>query len=96
MTVYMYYQEMQELCARASKAFAECEDGKSPLADVYAMAEQGFYQKVVNSTVEEAQKWCSPQREARLNDLRHFVEDKEDAAAWHQKTKETKSTAKNK
>ena len=95
MTVYMYYQEMQELCARASNAFSVCEDGKSPLADVYSMAEQGFYNKICSLPVEEANKFCSPQREARLNDLKHFVEDKEDAAAWHQKTKETKNTAKN-
>lgn len=88
MTVYQYYQEMQLLCARASKAFDACEDGKSPMADVYTMAEQGFYNKVCTLDVKEAGRICSAQREARFNELKHFVEDKEDAAAWHDHEKQ--------
>ena len=92
MTVYQYYQEMQDLYNRLVKAFRTIEGDKEPLVDVYSMAEQGFYQKTIGMSVDQANRICAEERLKRLEDFRWFVQGKEDAAAWHLREKEKQSS----
>ncbi len=88
MTVYQYYQEMQQLCARLANAFRKSDGDKEPLVDVYSIAEEGFYQKTLNISVDQANRLCAKERLERLEDFRWYVQGKEDSAAWAIREKE--------
>ena len=81
-TKFSYYEEMRDLCLRASRAFVACEGEKSVMGDIYAVAEEGFYNKCVRLTVDEASRPLSEERRKRLEEFSWFVKNKEEAAAY--------------
>lgn len=79
MTYYNYASEMQQLCFRAREALTVLkEDG---LKEFYAIAEEGYYNKLENVPVEEAKQNINQSQIDAYLALKDFVETKELEAA---------------
>lgn len=85
MIFYNYLDEMQTLCLRASRALKVLKPEDPVLADVYAAAEEGFFQKKQNCKTIDASAPAGSAKSERLERFRQTVVDWEDSAAYRLK-----------
>ena len=82
MNYYAYLEEMQMLCLKASNALKVIGKSDKLMADVYSAAEEGFFQKKMRCSVEEAKEFAGGQRTERLQEFRSQVAQWEEEAAY--------------
>ena len=82
MTYYMYLDEMQNLCLRASNAFKVIKPEDPLLSDVYAAAEEGFFRKKQNYLAADAGAPAGEIKTKRLEEFNKTVQGWETMAAY--------------
>lgn len=82
MTFYIYLDEMQNLCLRASNAFKVIKPEDPLLSDVYAAAEEGFFIKKQNCLAVDAGAPAGEIKTKRLEEFKKTVQDWENKAAY--------------
>ena len=82
MTYYCYLDEMQNLCLRACNALKVLKSDDPVLSDVYAAAEEGFFQKKQNCYAADASAPAGSAKKERLEKFRQTVADWEQDAAY--------------
>jgi len=82
MTRYTYLNCMQELCFRFARAIEITKPDDTLLHDVYTNAEEGFFNRIKNITVEEAAEIIPETLEQRLKQFKADVIKLEEDAAY--------------
>ena len=82
MTQYCYLDEMQNLCLRLSNAFKVTRPDDQVLIDLYDRAEEGFFIKKENLSVEVAGIPVPDEKLNRVQGFKAFVEKNETEAAY--------------
>lgn len=82
MTHYAYLNCMQELCFRYARAIEVTKPDDTLLHDIYTNAEEGFFNRIRNISVEDASKKIPEALEKRLKDFKADVLKLEEEAAY--------------
>lgn len=82
MTHYTYLNCMQELCFRYARAIEVTKPDDTLLHDIYTNAEEGFFNRIRNISVEDAAKKIPEALEKRLKDFKADVLKLEEEAAY--------------
>ena len=82
MTRYTYLNCMQELCFRYACAIEITKPDDTLLHDIYTNAEEGFFNRIRNISVEEAAEVIPEELKKRLNQFKADVLKIEEEAAY--------------
>ena len=82
MTHYTYLNCMQEFCFRYARAIEVTKPDDTLLHDIYTNAEEGFFNRIRNISVEDASKKIPEAQEKRLKDFKADVLKLEEEAAY--------------
>ena len=82
MTHYTYLNCMQELCFRYARAIEITKPDDTLLHDIYTNAEEGFFNRIKNISVEDAGKKIPEALEKRLKNFKADVLKLEEEAAY--------------
>lgn len=82
MTRYTYLNNMQELCFRYARAIEVTKPDDSLLHDIYTNAEEGFFNRIKNISVEEAAEKIPEDLEQRFRQFKADVLKVEEEAAY--------------
>ncbi len=81
MTRYAYFEKMQNLCYRVRCALAVTRPESPMLADFYATAESGFFQRKITVSTGNAQAQLDAAYYKTLENFIEWVEVQEESAA---------------
>ena len=82
MTRYTYLNYMQEFCFRYARAIEVTRPDDTLLHDIYTNAEEGFFNRIKNISVEDAAEKIPEELEQRLKTFKADVLKVEEEAAY--------------